>query len=231
MYASLHHEIKELAVRATVQTERKRPEKYLWRWIGVTLLAGIGMVLSRDGVPGATLSRITNAAAMEAAPPPEHNRYIVLTDPLALQELTDMTVDQRAEIYKPLVTEKAYRYKLDPAVFMSQIEAESRFLPHIVSPAGAVGLGQLMPETADELGVTDSYDPVANIEGSARYMRQQLDSFNQDIRTALAAYNAGPGNVMRYGGVPPFAETEGYIAKIFSRTIVYSGATCIENCS
>ena len=88
---------------------------------------------------------------------------------------------------------------------------ESRYCVHAVSPRGAVGLGQLMPATAGELGV-DAGDPAQNLTGAARYLREQWDDFG-DLTLALAAYNAGPGTVRRYG-VPPFAETRNYITSV-----------------
>jgi soluble lytic murein transglycosylase-like protein len=108
---------------------------------------------------------------------------------------------------------------VDPDLFLRLIGAESSFNPDAVSSKGATGLAQLMPGTAAELGV-DPTDPIQNLRGGARYLRQQLDEFGDPV-LALAAYNAGPGNVRKYGGVPPFAETQNYVAKIMGD---YSGA-------
>jgi len=107
---------------------------------------------------------------------------------------------------------------VDPDLFLRLIGAESSFNPDAVSSKGATGLSQLMPGTAAELGV-DPTDPIQNLRGGARYLRQQLDEFGDPV-LALAAYNAGPGNVRKYGGVPPFAETQNYVAKIMGD---YSG--------
>lgn len=115
--------------------------------------------------------------------------------------------------YRQLARATASRYGVDPDIFERQIQQESGFNPGAVSGAGARGLGQLMPGTAKELGVNPD-DPKQNLDGAARYMRQQLDRFGGDYAKALAAYNAGPGNVEKYGGIPPFRETQDYVAKI-----------------
>jgi len=99
------------------------------------------------------------------------------------------------------------------SLFSALVNRESRFDPSAVSPKGAQGLGQLMPATAAALGVTDPFDPEANLDGAARYLVQQLAAF-RDPTLALAAYNAGPHRVVQYGGVPPFAETQRYVAAI-----------------
>ena len=101
-------------------------------------------------------------------------------------------------------------------LFETLIQRESAFDPRAVSPKGARGLGQLMPGTAAELGVADPFDPITNLDGSARYLIEQLRSFGS-VGLALAAYNAGPGAVRKHGGVPPFAETRAYVAWITKR--------------
>ncbi len=98
-------------------------------------------------------------------------------------------------------------------VFVELIRAESSFNPRALSPKGAQGLGQLMPGTARQLGVRDAWDPAQNLDGSARYFTAQLERFGS-VSLALAAYNAGPHRVVKYGGVPPFRETRNYVAKI-----------------
>ena len=114
--------------------------------------------------------------------------------------------------YRNLAYQTAQKYGIDPDMFVRQIQAESAFNPAAVSSAGAIGLGQLMPATAKELGV-DPTDPVQNLEGAARYMKQQLDRFG-DPALALAAYNAGPSRVAEAGGIPNIAETQNYVAKV-----------------
>jgi hypothetical protein len=106
------------------------------------------------------------------------------------------------------------RHHLDPDLINSVIHAESGFNPRAVSPKGARGLMQLMPQTASELGVTDAFDPGANVEGGTRYLSELLVRYDFDLIKALAAYNAGPERVERYHGVPPYYETQAYVAKI-----------------
>lgn len=113
-----------------------------------------------------------------------------------------------------LVNETSGRYRLDPDFVNSVIKAESAFNVHAVSPKGAQGLMQLMPGTATQLGVPNAFDAQANVEGGTKYLRELLEKYNFDIGKALAAYNAGPHKVDRYGGIPPYYETRAYVAKI-----------------
>jgi len=108
----------------------------------------------------------------------------------------------------------AIRHNLDPNLVRAVIRAESNYRHDAVSHAGAMGLMQLMPNTAASLGVEDPFDIRQNIDGGTRYLRQLLDMFDNDLTLALAAYNAGQGNVRRHGGVPPFAETMNYIPRV-----------------
>ena len=114
--------------------------------------------------------------------------------------------------YRAAATDAATRYGIPPELFLRQIGAESSWDPDAVSPAGARGLTQLMPGTASDLGV-DPNDPIQNLDGGARYLKQQYDKFG-DWGLALSAFNAGPGNVQKYGGIPPFEETQNYVRKI-----------------
>lgn len=117
--------------------------------------------------------------------------------------------------YMPYIEEMALQYDIDPEFIQAVIATESCYDHQAVSRVGAQGLMQLMPATAKELGVKNPFDPRENIAGGVRYLRQMLDTFDQDKRLAAAAYNAGPNAVKRYGGIPPYKETRRYVEKIF----------------
>ena len=125
--------------------------------------------------------------------------------------------------YAAEIDAAAAKYNVDPALLRGLIRQESNFNANATSPAGARGLTQLMPGTASALGVDPSV-PAQAIEGGAKYLRQQLDRFGNDPAKALAAYNAGPGAVQRYGGVPPYAETQNYVRKVMGYAAEYRQA-------
>jgi len=125
--------------------------------------------------------------------------------------------------YAAEIDAAAAKYNVDPALLRGLIRQESNFNANATSPAGARGLTQLMPGTAAALGVDPSV-PAQAIEGGAKYLRQQLDRFGNDPAKALAAYNAGPGAVQRYGGVPPYAETQNYVRKVMGYAAEYRQA-------
>jgi len=128
----------------------------------------------------------------------------------------DMTSNQKnaENRYQLLIIDAAYRYKVEPAIIKAIIMAESGFNPKAVSKVGARGLMQLMPRTASSLGVEDSFKPAHNIDAGVRYFKYLLDQFDGEMKLALAAYNAGSYNVRKYGGIPPFKETQFYINKV-----------------
>jgi len=119
--------------------------------------------------------------------------------------------------FDDLIDTHARAHGLNPVLVRAVIEAESAFDPQAVSRVGAMGLMQLMPGTARELGVSDPFDPDDNIRGGTKYLRTLLDRFDGNVRLALAAYNAGPSAVERYDDVPPYRETRSYVEKIANR--------------
>lgn len=116
--------------------------------------------------------------------------------------------------YLDIIRTHASSYRLEEALVKAVIKVESDYQPRVVSKKGAQGLMQLIPETARDLRVTNPFDPYENIRGGSEYLRKMLDLFDDDIELALAAYNSGPSTVKRYGGVPPYDETQRYVKKV-----------------
>lgn len=111
----------------------------------------------------------------------------------------------------------AKKYEVDERLVMSVAKVESNLSPDVISSAGAVGVMQLMPETAQGLGVRNSKDPRENIDGGVRYLKQLMVTFNGDVTKVVAAYNAGPQAVKKYNGTPPYPETQDYVAKVMAQ--------------
>ena len=157
------------------------------------------------------------AAAMSSAPVA---RPVIALFPAEKMMQPQVDVDTEFEAlppnqaYEDIIQEAATEYDMDPALIRAVMQTESAFHPYAVSRAGAEGLMQLMPALADEMGVSDSFDPRENIMGGARYLKRLLEYHNGNLDLALASYNAGPGNVERYGGIPPFRETRKYVKTI-----------------
>jgi hypothetical protein len=128
--------------------------------------------------------------------------------------------------YHAIIHQKASMYDLDPSLIKAVIATESNWNKRAVSPKGAMGLMQLMPATATEMNVRNPYDPEENIEGGTKYLRYLLERFNGDLTLALAAYNAGPKTVEKFGYVPPITETKQYVNKVLS---LYNGKTIIPS--
>jgi soluble lytic murein transglycosylase-like protein len=116
--------------------------------------------------------------------------------------------------YDDIIAEAAEKYALDPLMIRAVMQAESAFNAMAVSPVGALGLMQLMPAVAAEMGADDPMDPRQNIMAGSRYLKQLLDAHRGNVKLALASYNAGPGNVAKYGAIPPFRETRDYVKKV-----------------
>ena len=125
------------------------------------------------------------------------------------------------ERFRSLIDQAAQHHHLDAALLAAVVHVESGGNPQAVSRAGAQGLTQLIPATAQRFGVHDPFDPAQSLDGAARYLRGLLGQFGGDVSKALAAYNAGEGNVKKYGGIPPFAETQAYVPAVLAAYDTY----------
>lgn len=217
----------------------KQPDRGTLRWsIGFALTAcAMGMSppaqadvleLASDGTVNLkaldrnSSSRLTPVVSSTATAPEAVDEHGI---PEAALTLTGAAVGPAA--YAPMLDRAAAAHGLSPALLEAVVWQESRWRPSVRSRAGAIGLAQLMPGTARDLGV-DPLDPSLNLLGGARYLRQQLDRFGGDVELALAAYNAGPGRVQRAAGIPRIAETQAYVRSIvdrLSRSTDTQGAT------
>lgn len=168
---------------------------------------GIGRVVGR-------INSIEQRFAVPVSQPQNHTFSDVLSG-AQQQNITPALNTSQMNITK-MVEFSARQHGLDPKLAVAVAAAESGLAPDVVSSAGAVGVMQLMPETAQALGVRNINDPRENIDAGVRYLKQMLDSFNGDVAKAIAAYNAGPQAVKNYGGVPPYSETKAYVAKVIS---------------
>jgi soluble lytic murein transglycosylase-like protein len=139
-------------------------------------------------------------------------------DRIEPEELFGESAQREADVpYSAQIRNAAHTYGLDPALVASVIAVESNFNSRAVSKKSALGLMQLLPETAAQMAVRNAFDPVENIDGGTRYLKQLLDRYDQNLALALAAYNAGPKRVDFYRGIPPLAETRSYISRVISR--------------
>jgi soluble lytic murein transglycosylase-like protein len=166
-------------------------------------------------------AQLASASAVAPGAAPLAGASSVAAEPLAgapatgTGGLTGSTLDPSVP-YAAQIEAAAGRNGVDPALLAGLIKAESGFDPNAGSPAGAQGLTQLMPETASGLGVTNPFDPEQAIEGGARLLHENLEKFDGNAELALAAYNAGPGAVEQYGGIPPYPETQAYVKKVLA---------------
>jgi soluble lytic murein transglycosylase-like protein len=136
------------------------------------------------------------------------------TVPVALNTTDALVNADRVRAFDAHIKEAAQLYSLPEAIIRAVMLVESNFLPDVISEAGAMGLMQLMPETAISMGVANAFDPRQNVMGGARYLRILANHFNGDLVLTVAAYNAGPGAIERHHGVPPYSETRNYVERV-----------------
>jgi len=170
------------------------------RQLRTLVFAATALLAPHHGRPGKP--KVTTTASYTARPS------------ATLTTNEELTVRPDPKVYEPLIQEAAAAHKVDPALIRAVMRAESAFHPLAVSRVGAVGLMQLMPELASQLGVKDIFDPRENIMAGARYLRELLDRHHGKVALALASYNAGPGAVDKYHGIQPFKETRNYVKTI-----------------
>jgi len=175
------------------------------------LLAGAAFVSPNTGKAPVARSALAPLAISRSVEAPVGG-----TTPVGLVTTSEEFRLPKKSRYDDLIKEAAERYGLPPALIRAVIMTESAFDPLAVSSAGAQGLMQLMPALSNEMGVSDAFDPRENIMAGAQYLSSLLEAQKGNIKLALASYNAGPGNVQRYRGIPPFKETRNYVKKIMN---------------
>ncbi len=157
-----------------------------------------------------------STAKLQKSEPIRAERFSIQPAAMRATTVASQPVFDRIREFHHWVQAAAQKYGLPPHLIYGVIAQESAGDPQAVSKVGAKGLMQLMDATAADLGVQNSFDPYQNIMAGARYLREQLDRFDGDWKNALAAYNAGPGNVEKYHGIPPFTETRNYVTQVLS---------------
>ena len=192
----------------------------------VSILSLVGLCLVRSAWADIYAYNADNGA-LNLSNVPSDNRYAILPPVHREGALVPAITKPQPRFankvqYNQIVAEVARAYGLDSALLHAVISVESRYSSSIVSRKGAVGLMQLMPGTAKRYGVANSFDPVQNLHGGAKYLRDLLKTFNNNINLVLAAYNAGEGAVIRHGNrIPPFRETEDYVPRVLGFYLKY----------
>ncbi|MBA4394064.1 MAG: hypothetical protein C0407_10970 [Desulfobacca sp.] len=187
-------------------------KKIAFSLIIISLLSVNGFYFLLMGQVYSDQSQFQNRIDLTITLPDRHVTYLSLTP----EEKEDSV-----STYDHWIRAACRKHSLDPALVKAVIHAESRFDPLAVSPKGAVGLMQIGPDTARELGIKDPFNPKNNIDGGVQYLKDLMDTFKGDKKLALAAYNAGPTQVYRHNGVPPFKDTKKYIKQVIRYTVYY----------
>jgi len=198
--------------RVRLVVRQSVPGLALWAALAAPLPAQADFYQRDDGVEGIVLSNLPGSGGTLVLAEPRQ-----ATASAVPRSAPDARHLARREAIAPLVATAAAAHDLPEALLLAVIETESNFDAQALSPKGAQGLMQLMPQTARHLGVADAFDPAANIDGGARYLKSLLTRFGNDLSLALAAYNAGPGAVQRHGAIPPYVETQSYVPRILRR--------------
>ncbi|QJW49271.1 lytic transglycosylase domain-containing protein [bacterium BFN5] len=165
------------------------------------------------------LERITSIEQRFAPQNAKNSNFSKILDSEMKRNLATSSASKNAppEEIANLINSSAKKYGVDPKLVTAVAMSESGFDPNALSSVGAVGIMQLMPATADSLGVRDIHNPRENIEGGVKYLKELLTTFNGDVAKAVAAYNAGPQAVINYNGVPPYNETQAYVGKVLQQ--------------
>lgn len=208
-------------VRMVVRVPAEQPDQVTFELLAITseeIAARITRVSGRAVVSttGADRSRSYPSRGGAAAAGQYTEAEILAAYARAVKSFNPRLSDRQASEIAAMIIGYSRQWGVDARLVMAVVAAESSFKPHATSRAGAMGLGQLMPATARSLGVVNAYDPAQNLAGCVRLIRGHLERSDGDLAIALAKYNAGPGAVQRYGGVPPYRETINYIRRVTS---------------
>lgn len=182
------------------------------------------MAFSLDQINGSNRTREAQSTAPELRQ--RELNFSAVMQSVAQKET--QPAKSREERIRDAVSQSAANHNLPPSLVLAFIKQESGFNPNAVSHCGAQGLMQLMPQTARNLGVKDSLNIEQNVEGGCRYIREMLDRFNGNLKHAIAAYNAGPGAVEKYNGIPPYAETQNYVPSVLAHYQQFNGGAQIS---
>ena len=210
---------------------RSRSEIIRRLFLYLLMISVAGVLLTpgnSTGVYDTGISRDRSGVALEVSHPVSPAEPVPAEPAARAVPRTESVNSKKAAVmvktgYHAIIQQAGLRHGVEAALIQAIIMAESSFNPRAVSNRGAAGLMQLMPATADSMGVEDKFDPEHNIDGGVRYFKRLLVRFDDDTRLALAAYNAGARKVRQYNGIPPYTATRSYIARVFKYYQTYKG--------